>query len=1051
MSASGPWLEISRIIKHGGPLTKELSLAPDGKLRSDGSACVMSEGRARRAICATLTDFAREITGLRSDEAIALGALRDDLPTEVRITTKGQITDLNGSVPIDLIARTGDYFSYRSESAALALIDIDTKGIPPSVIDRIKEVGGYWNALTTVIPAMTNSGRVLRRSTSTGIFREDSGEYLQGSDGTHVFLLVEDGADIERFLRTLHSRCWLHGFGWLMVGSGGQLLERSIVDRMVYAPERLVFEGAPVLKPPLAQDTSERSPSIHDGAPLDTPLTCPPLSLVERSNLRGFLLKEKMRLSPDAEKVRRAFVHEHAVKIVERTGVPLEEAEQTIIRQTSGVLLPSVVLPFDELSLSGKTVGDVLADPRRYQGETLADPLEGVDYGECKAKIMLWPDGSPWIHSFAHGRTIYELKYDARAISTLIQEAADDAVAALFARLVPLSEITPAEKEEIRDVVSKRSGTGKRTLDQQIKQKERERAVIRQQDIHDRRNAERLDRRPQISAPLPDAPWLPQMDALNEVLGGSRAHEPPMRDIDGVITQIRVRRVPDMHALTSAIANGDDEESRLPPPEQPLLTRLSEVLLAELIERHIDYTNDDGRSVHLAVQFVRHFHTRTDDKLPTVAAVATLPLVIGDGTLLVKRGLDRERGIVFRVPDALMRMLPRREECTDTTVAEAMRFLTDDWLADVSTDYIGKCVLIAAAMTVIERPLLPDRPAFFVTAGRRGGGKTTTLIMLMVAATGIRPSAAAWSTNEEERRKALMAYLSEAVPAIIWDNIVRGTQISCPHIEKACTSAFYSDRRLGVTELISVAASSIHFFTGNNIGPKGDLASRSLQARLEIDRPDPENRSFAHPDPIAWTEANRGGILRALYTIMLANPALRSDTQAKTRFKTWWKLIGGAIENAAMQHSQHVEAAAVDAMNTCRPARIDFRDLFLRQEDDEEETSSLTAALEAIQKIIPRKFKAAELTQKLNDRSDYRLPEEVEQTMTIREFLFPVTPPNHDVSSKAVGKALGKRVGEPVQSGNNTLILKTERDKTGGPKGPLYYEIQSVARIAPET
>ena len=105
------------------------------------------------------------------------------------------------------------------------------------------------------------------------------------------------------------------------------------------------------------------------------------------------------------------------------------------------------------------------------------------------------------------------------------------------------------------------------------------------------------------------------------------------------------------------------------------------------------------------------------------------------------------------------------------------------WLCDVATDYTGKCILIAAALTLIERSLLPDRPVFFVTAGRRGGGKTTTLIMLLMAMTGVRPAAAAWSPNEEERRKALLAYLMEALPAIIWDNIPRGTQISCPHIE----------------------------------------------------------------------------------------------------------------------------------------------------------------------------------------------------------------------------------------------------------------------------
>ena len=55
---------------------------------------------------------------------------------------------------------------------------------------------------------------------------------------------MRDGTDIERFLKTLHERCWLAGFGWMMVSGSGSLLERSIVDRMVFAPSRPVFEGA---------------------------------------------------------------------------------------------------------------------------------------------------------------------------------------------------------------------------------------------------------------------------------------------------------------------------------------------------------------------------------------------------------------------------------------------------------------------------------------------------------------------------------------------------------------------------------------------------------------------------------------------------------------------------------------------------------------------------------------------------------------------------------------------------------------------------------------
>ena len=71
-----------------------------------------------------------------------------------------------------------------------------------------------------------------------------------------------------------------------------------------------------------------------------------------------------------------------------------------------------------------------------------------------------------------------------------------------------------------------------------------------------------------------------------------------------------------------------------------------------------------------------------------------------------------------------------------------------------------------------------------------------------------------------------------ALAFLIWDNIPRGTQITCPHIERSCTSAYYTDRKLGVSETVATSASTIHHFTGNNIGPKGDLASRALVVRL---------------------------------------------------------------------------------------------------------------------------------------------------------------------------------------------------------------------------
>jgi hypothetical protein len=468
--------------------------------------------------------------------------------------------------------------------------------------------------------------------------------------------------------------------------------------------------------------------------------------------------------------------------------------------------------------------------------------------------------------------------------------------------------------------------------------------------------------------------------------------------------------------------------TRLPPPEQWVLCKMSEMEVAEMIEKYIDFYKVDEetgiiRSVHLPTVFVRHFMKRDDGVLPTVVAVATAPIVLADGVLLAPDGLDRERGIQFIIQDELRAVIPQREDCTPERVKAAMQFLCDKWLVDVAADHTGKCTIIAAALTLIERSLFDQRPAFFVTAGRRGNGKTTTLIMLILAVTGLMPAAAAWSSNEEERRKALLAYFMYGLAYILWDNIPRGTQIGCPHIERSCTAAYYADRKLGVSEMVATAASTIHFFTGNNVGVKGDLASRSLHIRLDVDRVDPENRAFKHPDPIGWTENHRAEILAALYTILLGNPTLQQPRNApmKTRFKMWWRLVGSAVENAALLVGQE----------------LDFRKLFIEQEEDDEDSATLADVLEVLVKKWPDQFTASDLVGMVNT------PEPNEDEQTLREFLMPNAQPDQQFTSKSIGKRLKQYIDNPVRSGERVLVLRSREDTH------IKMNVYSVRNITP--
>jgi hypothetical protein len=939
-------IEIVVFKKSGGPLTKRISLNADGSLNSDPSACVMAAGAARRMKFDNLTAFAQLIGHMAPEEAITLGVLKPDLPDDVQITAKRNLNA--GASTANLIARSTDFITYRPGEPALALIDIDTKGMPPHIRQRVDGTDGSGAALASVLPALQDAAKVVRSSTSTGLYRTDSGERLRGSDGRHVYVLATDGTDIPRFLRVLHDRCWLQGFGWMIVSRNGQLLERSLVDYKVGSPEHFAFEGAPVVIPPLAQDTAVRMPQVIDGSVLDTVGRCPDLTLVERARLRDLKGAERYRLAPDLDKARSLYTKEYAA----RNRCSLDAARRIVERQHAGVLLPDVLLEFDDSVLGSVNVAEVLAHPDKYVGESLADPLEGVEYGRCKAKLMRRADGSLWIHSFAHGRTVYELKYDAVTIEAALWSSNPADVVEKFVRLLLLADVAPDEEYRLCEIVCQHAGVKMRPLNARIRAAKEEQKRQQAEAAWQHRVAQRTDPRPQLFAPLANAEWQPVMNILNDVLGTSTEAEPPMRDIEGHLTVVRDRRIPGMHALTQRGSNAEEpKEDLLPSPEQLLLTRLDDMQVAELIEQYVEFDDvKTGLPVHLHMAFVQHFVRRHDNRLPLVTGVTALPLVLPDGRILTGRGLNREHNIVLLVPKELEAVLPCPKACTSAAVVEAIRFLTDEWLVDVATDYNGKCALIAIALSIIQCALLPERPAYLIGAGQRSSGKTTVIHMVSAAVLGRRAAAAAWSPSEEERRKALFSYLGGGVPLLVWDNIPRGAAISCPSIEKALTAETYTDRVLGVTETRTVPASTVQVFTGNNISARGDMASRTLQVRLAVDRPDPENREFVHPDPVGWTQAHRGRILAALYTLLLGNPRLRSDDQtpAETRFKTWWHLVGAAVEYAAHEHLDYVKALAVDHDTTCPPTSVRFRTMFLAGEADEEQTSSLAIVLRAI-------------------------------------------------------------------------------------------------------
>ena len=319
--------EITILRKRDGALSKRISLTKSGKIKADGSACRMSRGQARRVKLNGIRSLAKLIGNMASDEALALGRLRAGLPDKVSIIRKDE---LDAAAPSGTIARTNDHIVFAPGQPAYLLLDHDRKGMLSEVKDKLKAAGGFWRAVASVVPAFASAARVERCSTSSGLFHKQTGEQFSMAANRHVYVAVADGSDIERALKTLQDRLWLAGFGYVVVGAVGQLLIRSIIDASVYGPERLVFEGKPIVVTPLAQDEEVRSPRDYAGNIIDTASAIPALTEQEVCRLAELKAEAARQAEPLVAAARKAWAADFAT----RRGLSEQEAERIAAQAT---------------------------------------------------------------------------------------------------------------------------------------------------------------------------------------------------------------------------------------------------------------------------------------------------------------------------------------------------------------------------------------------------------------------------------------------------------------------------------------------------------------------------------------------------------------------------------------------------------------------------------------------------------------------------------------------------------------------------------------------
>lgn len=380
--------------KFNGSLTKVLSLLPTGELHKDAAGCAMSTGGFITLTINHIRELPAILINIKKSECLAYGVCS--------MQPEGRIVSQDKAKPGD-ITRTKENFHYKPGCPALFMLDGDTApGNPTRSRDE-------WLALLyEACPDLAKTARVWRASTSSYIYNK-AGNELRGLTGQRLYVAVVDGSDIPRAGDVLFKRLWLAGHGHIEISKSGSFLKRAPVDAAVFSPERLDFVSGAICKDGLRQGDLTTL-YIEGEFLLDTRVALPDLTAEEEATYQRLVEQAKALMNGEAEKVRTVYIDARSEEIAKRRGMPKEEARRTVEAAIAekADLYPDFPLKFDRHGEG--SVADVLADLKRYDGATLADPLE-PDYngGRNVAKVYA-NNGKPVIHSFAHGGKTYFLR-----------------------------------------------------------------------------------------------------------------------------------------------------------------------------------------------------------------------------------------------------------------------------------------------------------------------------------------------------------------------------------------------------------------------------------------------------------------------------------------------------------------------------------------------------------------------------------------------------------------------------------------------------------------
>jgi putative DNA primase/helicase len=250
---------------------------------------------------------------------------------------------------------------------------------------------------------------------------------------------------------------------------------------------------------------------------------------------------------------------------------------------------------------------------------------------------------------------------------------------------------------------------------------------------------------------------------------------------------------------------------------------------------------------------------------PEIVGVIATPTMRPDGTLLIKQGYDPVTRLLLIEPPP-MPAIP--DEPTRDDAMKALALVEALVKESPFVDDIAKAVGLAGIITAVVRGAFPVSPMFASTAPVAGTGKSFLWDIAAAISAGQRRMPVIAAGDEAEIEKRMVGVLLSGQPLVSIDNV--NGELKSDFLAQVIEQHILDIRPLGRSPLTRIETGALTTYcTGNNIVIVGDLCRRTITARLNAKKENPQYIQYTG-DPISTILENRGTYIAACLTICRA-------------------------------------------------------------------------------------------------------------------------------------------------------------------------------------